>query len=99
MAGGSRRESLSLTLLVVRCETNARAAALSTNGSHGGINMKRSLSSALLRPGDESIAPVKILDAHGHVVRVVSADEFRRTHPAQPPAGPTATKNRGRRSH
>ena len=32
--------------------------------------------------GDESIAPVTILDAQGHVVRVVSAEEFRRARPA-----------------
>ena len=31
--------------------------------------------------GDESIAPVTILDGQGHVVRVVTAVEFRRTHP------------------
>jgi len=31
--------------------------------------------------GDESIAPVTILDSQGHVVRVVAAAEFRRTQP------------------
>jgi len=30
---------------------------------------------------NDFIAPVRILDAQGKVVRVVSADEFRRTHP------------------
>ena len=37
-------------------------------------------------PSDEdSIAPVKILDANGQVVRVVSAAEFRETHPTLAP--------------
>jgi hypothetical protein len=31
-------------------------------------------------PTEEPIAPVKILDANGHVVRVVSASEFREMH-------------------
>jgi len=31
---------------------------------------------------EESVAPVKILDANGHVVRVVSATEFREMHPS-----------------
>ena len=31
-----------------------------------------------LPSGDESIAPVTILDAQGRVVRVVSAEDFRR---------------------
>jgi hypothetical protein len=34
-----------------------------------------------LPSGDESIAPVTIFDAQGHVVRVVAAAEFRRSHP------------------
>jgi hypothetical protein len=34
-----------------------------------------------LPSGDDSIAPVSILDADGRVVSVVSAEEFRRTHP------------------
>jgi hypothetical protein len=47
-----------------------------------------------LPAGDESIAPVTILDAQGHVVRVVSVEEFRQTHPTGAridvrPAGPT----------
>ena len=33
-----------------------------------------------LPSGEDSIAPVKILDADGQVVRVVSAAEFRETH-------------------
>ena len=35
-----------------------------------------------LPPTEESIAPVTILDANGHVVRVVSATEFREMHPS-----------------
>lgn len=34
-----------------------------------------------LPSSDELIAPVTILDARGQVVRVLPADEFRRTHP------------------
>jgi hypothetical protein len=34
-----------------------------------------------LPSGDGSIAPVTILDAQGRVVDVLSAVEFRRTHP------------------
>ena len=34
-----------------------------------------------LPQGHDTIAPVTILDAQGHVVRVVAADEFRLTHP------------------
>jgi len=35
-----------------------------------------------LPSGDESIAPVTILDAQGRVVRVVSAEDFRRARSA-----------------
>ena len=35
-----------------------------------------------LPSADEAIAPVTILDAQGRVVRVVSAEEFRRGRPA-----------------
>ena len=35
-----------------------------------------------LPSGDDSIAPVTILDAEGRVVRVVSAEEFRRARPS-----------------
>lgn len=34
-----------------------------------------------LPSANDSISPVRILDADGHLVRVVSAEEFRRTHP------------------
>ena len=34
-----------------------------------------------LPSGDGFVAPVTILDREGHVVRVVSAEEFRRDHP------------------
>ena len=33
-----------------------------------------------LPAAEESIAPVTILDAEGHVVRIEAAAEFRRTH-------------------
>jgi hypothetical protein len=47
-----------------------------------------SLSETVWLPSsDESIGPVTILDAQGRVVRVVSAEEFRR-------ARPTATADR-----
>ena len=35
-----------------------------------------------LPSGDDSIAPVTILDAEGRVVRVISAEEFRRVRPS-----------------
>ena len=42
----------------------------------------KALSKPVQHPADnESIAPVRILDGHGNVVRVLSASEFRRTHP------------------
>jgi hypothetical protein len=43
--------------------------------------MKDFANAIRLPSGDEFIAPVTILDAQGHVVRVVAADEFRRIHP------------------
>jgi hypothetical protein len=43
--------------------------------------MKDSVNAVRLPAGDDSIAPVTILDAQGQVVRVVAADEFRRIHP------------------
>jgi hypothetical protein len=43
--------------------------------------MNDSANAVRLPSGDESIAPVTILDAQGQVVRVVAADEFRRIHP------------------
>ena len=39
-----------------------------------------------LPSGEDSIAPVKILDANGQVVRVVSAAEFRETHSSSAPS-------------
>ena len=47
-----------------------------------------------LPSGDEVIAPVKILDAEGNVVRVVSAAEFRRTHPRVPTRRPLSLSHR-----
>ena len=43
--------------------------------------MNDSVNAVRLPPTDEFIAPVTILDAQGQVVRVLAADEFRRTHP------------------
>ena len=43
--------------------------------------MKASPDTVRLPSGDESIPPVTILDAHGNLVRVVSAAEFREAHP------------------
>jgi hypothetical protein len=40
--------------------------------------MNSSWNAVRLPSGDESIAPVTILDAQGQIVRVVSAAEFRR---------------------
>jgi len=40
--------------------------------------MNPSWTAVRLPSGDESIAPVTILDAQGRLVRVVSAEEFRR---------------------
>jgi len=44
--------------------------------------MNTSLEAVRLPSGDESIAPVTILDAQGRVVRILSAEEFRRSRPA-----------------
>ena len=43
--------------------------------------MTTSSDTVRLPSADESIAPVTILDAQGRVLRVVSADEFRRARP------------------
>ena len=43
--------------------------------------MTTSSETVRLPSGDESIAPVTILDANGQIMRVVSAEEFRRTRP------------------
>jgi hypothetical protein len=43
--------------------------------------MTTSSDTVRLPSADESIAPVTILDAQGRVLRVVSADEFRRAQP------------------
>jgi hypothetical protein len=49
-----------------------------------------------LPSAEESIAPVTILDADGHVVRVVSAAEFRQAHP-RTTTRPTAPAGAGPR--
>jgi hypothetical protein len=49
-----------------------------------------------LPPEDDSIAPVTILDAQGRVKCVVSADEFRRTHPKHTTISAAATSRRRR---
>jgi hypothetical protein len=36
-----------------------------------------------LPSANEAVAPVRILDADGHLVCVVSAEEFRRAHPTR----------------
>ena len=59
--------------------------------------MDESSDKVRLPAGDELIAPVKILDAEGNVLRVVSAAEFRRAHPRSP-AGRFASLSRGRAS-
>jgi len=46
--------------------------------------MKKLANAVRLPSNDNSIAPVMILDAHGQVVRVVSAAEFQRSHPKVP---------------
>lgn len=43
--------------------------------------MNMSTDAVRLPSANESIAPVRILDAYGHLVCVVPAEEFRRTHP------------------
>ena len=40
---------------------------------------------------NDAIAPVRILDADGHLVCVVSADEFRRSHPVANTTDSTST--------
>lgn len=49
-----------------------------------------------LPSANDSIAPVRILDTAGRLVCVVSADEFRRTHPTidTPASTPTAHHRR-----
>jgi len=60
--------------------------------------MKDSSNAVRVPSGDEVIAPVTILDAQGQVVRVLAADEFRRTHPRDPTARfPMAAMRRRRR--
>jgi hypothetical protein len=43
--------------------------------------MKEVADASGLATSKDFIAPVRILDAQGKIVRVISADEFRRTHP------------------
>ena len=57
--------------------------------------MKTPSDAVRLPSGDDSIAPVRILDAEGRVMRVISADEFRRTHPRDV----SGADSRRRRSH
>jgi hypothetical protein len=60
--------------------------------------MNDSANAVRLPSGDEVIAPVTILDAQGHVVQVLAADEFRRTHPRDTAARfPMAALRRRRR--
>jgi hypothetical protein len=47
--------------------------------------MTRFSEAVSLPSGDESIGPVTILDAEGRVLRVVSAEEFRRARPTAMP--------------
>ncbi len=47
--------------------------------------MTTSSDAVWLLSGDESIGPVTILDAQGQVLRVVSAEEFRRARPTATP--------------
>jgi len=58
--------------------------------------MTKDFSGAIRLPGsDESIAPVTILDAQGKTVCVVSAVEFRQTHPRlDAPRDPGARRRR-----
>lgn len=46
--------------------------------------------------GEETIPPVRILDADGRVLRVMSADDFRREHPtvAATPGSAAARRRR-----
>lgn len=59
--------------------------------------MKDSSNAVQLPSGDESIAPVTIFDAQGHVVRVMVAAEFRRTHPRVARSGSPAAAIRRQR--
>jgi hypothetical protein len=52
--------------------------------------MKDIVEPVRLPSSDESIAPVTILDAQGHVVRVVAAAEFRSTPRGSAPLGAPA---------
>jgi len=56
--------------------------------------MKSALDLVRLPSGDTSIAPVTIRDGHGNVVRIVSAEEFRRDHAALAPVSPAAHRRR-----
>jgi hypothetical protein len=58
--------------------------------------MKKPSDAVRLLSEAESVEPVTILDGEGHVVRVVSAEEFRRTHPTA--ATPRPANHRWRRS-
>jgi len=53
-------------------------------------------SAVRLPSANDSIAPVRILDSDGRLVCVVSAEEFRRTHPTidTPDSTPTAPHRR-----
>ena len=58
--------------------------------------MKYGLDPVRLPSGENSIAPVTIRDGNGNVVRIVSAEEFRRDHPTLSPI-PAAAHRRPRR--
>jgi hypothetical protein len=61
--------------------------------------MKEALERVRFRSDDEPIAPVTILDAQGHVVRVLAAEEFRTTHPLDGASrAPATALSRQRRS-
>jgi len=47
--------------------------------------MTTSSDAAWLPSGDESVGPVTILDAQGRLLRVVSAEDFRRARPKAKP--------------
>ena len=47
--------------------------------------MTTSSDAVWLPSGDESVGPVTILDAQGRVLRVVSAEDFRRARPKARP--------------
>lgn len=50
-----------------------------------------------LPSANDSIAPVRILDTAGRLVCVISAEEFRRTHPTIDTPDPTPTAGMARR--